>query len=198
MKNLCNNRGGAIVIVMLILLPFLLITSINMNEERRLAGGSNINLKSTVEMAAKSAAMGVTEQSQANGTPMIDYSMAHENFKRILIRNLALNEDMTPKEKSIVKNVNYYLLICNGTNSFGLKEGYIISFKDGMLATQELSTGNLPKSFGVNENFDINGEGPKVNLDKPGVIAIIEAEITPAVVMPKGEKTKRWAAAKII
>lgn len=169
-----------------------------MNGRERLATGSNVSLKNTTVLAVKAAAQSVDETSQAHGNPMIDPDAAHENFRRILSRNLSLNNDLTPKENSIIQDeINYQLLICNGTNDLGIKQGVIYTYKNNSLTSSNLSMGELPKEFGINEDFIINSGAKTVILETPGAIAIVEAKIKP-IVTGSNKLTTRWAAAKII
>lgn len=193
-----SEDGGAIVIVFLIILPLLIATSIYTNETERLITGSNQSLNNTVALAVKAAAQSVDNTSQAYGTPVIDASMAHENFKKILEKNLKLDLSLNAVQGSPIKGgISYDLLICNGTNNFGVDEGVIYSYKDGSLTVDYLATGSLPQTIGVNENFNIYHEGKQVTFEKPGALAIIKGEIKP-IAMKKGEVATRWAAARIV
>ena len=195
---LINEDGAAIVIIFLILLPLLLITNVYYNEIERLSTGSNVTLKNNVALAAKAAAQSVDSISQANGKPMINPAKAHENFKRVLMKNLRLDSNMDPISGSPISDrVDYYLLVCNGENPFGLAEGIIYKYENGSIQTFTLSTGSLPKDFGVNNNFSVNSDGKNVTLDAPGVIAIVKAAIRPVAISDQTETT-RWASAKII
>lgn len=195
---LTNEQGGAIVIIFLILFPMLIMTNVYLNEAERLQRGSNITLKGNLTLAVKSASQSVEEKSQASGQPLIDPEFAHENFKKILAGNLKLDTDMSALNQSpIMEQINYYLLICNGKNSFNLPEGVIYQYKDNVLTKTNLSINQLPRTFGVNNSFAIKEGSKKVTLDKPGVIAIVEAKIKPMVIKENSE-TARWAAAKIV
>jgi len=195
-----NEAGGTIVIVFLILLPLLIMVNVHFNENERLLTGSNITLKNTVVLAAKAAAQSVDSTSQAHGTPLIDPVLSHENFRKSLAKNLKLDGDFVPYNNSpLTGTISYHLLICNGTNDFGTSEGVIYEYKDENLADTLLSTGTLPLTFGVNSDFNPWQDGKTVTFDKPGVIAIVEAEIRPILMSStRDKKTTRWAAAKIV
>lgn len=176
----------------------LLMTNIYFNEAERLQRGSNISLKGSLTLAVKSAAQGIDEKSQASGQPLINPDLAHENFKKLLVRNLKLDTEMTAlKQSPLMDNINYYLLVCNGENSFDLPSGVIYQYKDNVLTKTNLSVDKLPKTFGVNGSFLVAEGDKRVTLDKPGVIAIVEAKIKPMVIKENSE-TARWAAAKIV
>ena len=97
---------------------------------------------------------------------MINPAKAHENFKRVLMKNLRLDSNMDPISGSPISDrVDYYLLVCNGENPFGLAEGIIYKYENGSIQTFTLSTGSLPKDFGVNNNFSVNSDGKNVTLD---------------------------------
>jgi len=198
-RCLINNQdGSAIVIIFIMLFPLLLITNVYFNENKRLLTGSNVILKNTVAIAAKAGAQSVDDVSQAHGLPMIDPNMAHENFRKILIRNLKLDGNMQSINGSpTVGSVDYYLLICNGANSFGLDEGIIYKHTSEGLETTVIDIGELPKTFGLNYDFNITPEDKSVTLDRPGVIVIVKAQIKP-VAMTVGAETIRWASAKIV
>lgn len=202
MKGLINilkdEKGGAIVIVFLIILPLLFVSIVYANEIQRLSAGSNINLKNTAVLSAKAAAQSVEEKSQAYGTPLIDPNKAHQNFEKILKRNLKLNDSLNPLPNSPLRGeLNYYLLVCNGVNEHGLPQGVIYSYENGSLLQETITVGNLPASFGVNKRFEVVPGDKTVQLETPGVIVIIEAGIRP-VAMNVSTTATRWASARII
>lgn len=199
MKDLIREeKGGAIVIVFLIMLPLLFASVAYINEMQRIATASNVNLKNTAALGAKAAAQSVEETSQAHGHPLIDHAAAHQNFRMILQRNLKLDEHLEPMPNSPLKGaLNYYLLICNGTNEHDLPQGLVYRYENGSLSWAELAVGDLPASFGVNKNFEVTPEGKVVQLDTPGVVVIIEAGIRP-VAANVGSVATRWAAARVI
>jgi len=197
-RYLINQNGSAIVIVFLILLPLLVITNIYTSENKQMLTGGNINLKNTIVTAAKAAAQSVESTSQAYGKPMIDPNTAHNNFRKLLAKNLKLDEYFLPTTGSSFEgDISYYLLICNGTNTFGLDECIIYKYEDGEIETVVLNTGELPQTFGINKDFNITSKDKSVTLKTPGVIAIVKAKIKP-IAMTSGVETTRWASARII
>ena len=180
---LINEDGAAIVIIFLILLPLLLITNVYYNENERLSTGSNVTLKNNVALAAKAAAQSVDSISQANGKPMINPAKAHENFKRMLMKILRLDSNMDPISGSPISDrVDYYLLVCNGENPFGLAEGIIYKYENGSIQT--FTTLAACRRIHVNNNFSVNSDGKNVTLDAPGVIATVKVHKTRGNVRP--------------
>lgn len=193
-----DNSGGAITIILLIILPMLIFTSVYYNEIERLREGADTTLKDAVVFAAKAASQSVDPISQANGDPMIDPDAAHLNFKKILMKNLRLEENMSAISSSPVSGtVSYRLLVCNGQNSFGLPEGVLYIYEEGGLQTIPLSVGNLPQVFDVSLASEEQSGKKTVTLDSPGSIALVSATVRP-IATASGTPASRWACAKII
>lgn len=198
-KVLADNRGSAITVFILVLLPLLILYIVCSAEISRNTTAADVDLQGAVTLAVKGAAQSVNAASQAAGDLKIDPSRANQNFKKILARNLGFNEETwQPLTGAGVVKLNYHLLVYNGSAGYGVPAGSLYSIVEGIQSESGLAEAGLPYDFGIGENqfCPLSSAVKKVVLDKPGCIAIVEAEISPAMAN-KGPVAVRWAAAKI-
>jgi len=191
-----RNQKGIASILFLVLLPFFCLATIAFMEHTRSVYGSDLDLQQALNSAVRSAAYSVDELSQAHNDPMVVSETAHLVFRHELASNLGLDSNLAPTEHSGIKNpVNYVLIVYNGDNPYGLKEG--VKYSSVNPAGEEFA-GSLPCTFTVIETDILVGEndGILTELDEPGCIAVISADFKPLI---KGESTGvRWIAAKVV
>lgn len=201
LKLIYDQKGNIYTIILLVLIPLFLTVFISSVELTRNVDSSKVNIQNAVTEAVKSAALSVDSSSQANGCPLIDPDIAHSNFRKILAMNLGIDESSwTPFSGSNVSSpINYHLLVYNGSTSFGVSAGNLYEMQDGVLSSIPLVASGLPYEFGLGERTFTTPVTAvkKILLDKPGVIAIVEARITPLVIRT-GPIAVKWASAKII
>ncbi len=197
-----KNNDGFAVIWLLVLIPLFLITVSTSIGIVQAVTGSDIDLQRAVELAAKAAAMQVTEESQAAGEPFINAAAAHLTFRSILAENIGLNADMTPKPGSMAgKAPDYVLVVYNGYDTYAPEApaGHKFSFIGGVLTEQPLSGSGFPATFFVDRQSIVAGAGEpiEVTLNSPGVIAVANYE-TVEIVGNKTVEPARWAAARVL
>lgn len=163
---------------------------------------SDVDLQQAVELATKAAAMQVTEESQAEGSPSINASSAHMVFRDIISDNIGLNPDMTPKSGSMAGSaLEYVLLIYNGNDTFAPEApaGYQYSFIGSFLNEQAIPGTGFPATFSVDKGSVAAGEGGSIEviLESPGVIAVANFT-TKEIIGNTSVEPVRWAAAKVV
>lgn len=193
-SKLKSEKGNALTVVFLIILPLIVMFTIASLEHNRAVLGTDLDMQQALNDACRSAALCVDPLSQAHNDPMIIPDAAHLVFRHILQENLGLDDNLNPTEHSSMKSqVNYVLIVYNGQNEYELEEA-----KKYSSGTGEKFNGNLPQTFSIT-SADIKlgeSEGIKTELDKPGCIAIISADLKPVIT---GDSSGiRWSAAKII
>ena len=187
---------------MLIAVPLLLLTVTYSLVTVQTVTASDIDLQQAVELAAKAAAMQVTEESQAEGSPVINNTSAHTIFRDIMAENIDLNLDMTPMPGSMAGSVlDYVLVVYNGNNTFAPQApaGYHYSLINGSFNEQSIAGSEFPATFSVDKGSIVPGAGGRieVTLDAPGVIAVANFS-TKEIIGNTSVEPVRWAAAKVV
>lgn len=112
-KTLKSERGFA-TIMFLIVLPLIMVFLIASLDHSRSVFGTDLDMQQALNDACRSATMMVDPLSQAYNYPIIDPDKAHQAFTAILASNLRLNNDLSPKENSPVKDLEYVFFVING------------------------------------------------------------------------------------
>ena len=195
MQALKSQKGNALTVVLLIILPLIVLFSIAFIEHNRAVIGTDLDMQQALNDACRSAALCVTPLSQAHNDPMIEPDAAHLVFRHVLQENLGLDDNLNPTEHTGMKSqVNYVLIVYNGKNDYNLPEA--VKYTPSNVLGVDV-TGTLPQDFTVTStDITTEGEGIKTELDKPGCIAVISADLKPVIT---GDSSGiRWSAAKII
>ena len=188
MINKIKSEGGYVTVAFLIILPLIMMFLIVSLDHTRSVFGTDLDMQQALNDACRSSAMMVYPLSQAYNDPMIDPEKAHMAFRAIMASNLKLNDDLTPDENSPITDLEYTLIIVNGPNDYNLPRRWVYSNSDqegvGFDST-------LPYVFTDSEL------GVKVSLNRPGCIAVANANLKP--IIGKQESTGvRWSSAKIL
>jgi len=189
-------------ILLIIFLPLLIFATVYSVTTTQSVTTYDVDVQKAVEIAARAAAQQVTEDSQANGTPRIHTANAHAIFRQELARNLGLNEtDLTPLNGSAIKQPDYTVIIYNVDDTFStsgaeLARKYV--FSGGSLTSSALNPAGNPTSFVVTDtDINIDSSGTiKTTLDKPGVIAVVNADLNRAVGTDQ-VNISRWIAVRL-
>lgn len=184
-RILRNQKGNAVTIAFLILIPLIVLAGIATLEHTRAVLGSDLDMQQAANDAVRSAALCVDPLSQAHDTPMIVPDKAHEAFRYILGANLG-NE--------CFDNIEYTLVVFNGKNHFGLPEGRIFSSQN---PSGSDFSGTLPQEFGISGlNITPGGSGINTELVLPGCVAVVKSKLKPLIA---GEQTGvRWSSAMVL
>lgn len=203
--NILRDERGVATLLMLIVVPVLLMVLVAVIVQTQVVTGSDIDLQRGLENAVRAAAMQVTEDSQAAGTPKIHAARAHAAFRKKLASCLGLDEaSLTPLPGALYKTApGYVLAIYNGDGRFassGCPAGYRFSFTGGVPAGGEFAGAGFPCDFGVTESNIFPGGGGVINvsLDSPGCVAVVSAELTEIAGSSDSLTTARWAAARVV
>lgn len=201
MKELLRNRRGDATVLILILLPLLIIAMVGVNEVTRTSQAADVKLQQSLENAVRAAAMCVDQTAQAGGSLLIDPARADAAFRKVMARNLGLDEiSLSPLSNSgVAEQLAYQLVIVNGANAYGISEVYCITSDTGYSAVSG-ATGPLPKVVGVSETgidyIASNGEH-RSTFAQPGCVAVISVKMK-AVYSNNDFPVCRWAAAQLI
>lgn len=186
-----SQRGNISTVLFLFLLPVMVMYLIVSLDHTRAVFGTDLDMQQALNDACRSAALMVDPLSQAHNDPMINPDKAHDAFIDILSSNLKLNENLTPKANSLITNIEYVLIVCNGGNDYGLPEGV----KYTSAGSEDFSC-LLPFTFSLSE-LGIEGDIISTVLDQPCCVAAVTATLKPIV----GQQETigvRWSAAKIL
>lgn len=204
MNGLLRDDRGIAIIWLLLFLPLLLSSVIYISTQTQAVTATDVDLRGALEVAAKSAAMQVTADSQAAGDPRVGAANAHAAFRRSLAQNLGLNQTtLAPLSGSMLKAApSYVLVVYNGDGTYsagGALAGYKYAF-NGMTVTETTFAGTgFPKGFAVSAADIVPGGvgGTQVSLDRPGVIAVASTQMQ-LIMGNESLYPVRWAAAKIV
>lgn len=189
---------------LLVLLPVLLGVTVFAITQTQAVTAADVDFQLGLETAVKAAAMRVTPDSQANGQPKIATNDAHSTFRRVLARNLGLDQDtLAPGPNAAVKAVpDYVLVIYNGDGTFavgGAEAGYKYRFNNGTLSQTSFVAGGFPYYFAVTATDIIPNATSgvrQVTLDRPGVLAVMNIKVR-RIIGRSELLVTRWAAAHL-
>ncbi|MGB9886802.1 MAG: hypothetical protein ACPLRW_07390 [Moorellales bacterium] len=202
--NLKGERGAAALVIALILIPLLIAVMAGSVSMVCSVTSSDIDLQEAAAFAAKAAATMVGPGSQAAGAPRIRAADAHQAFRRVLADNLGLDPStMSGLSGSFFAGaVRYWLVVYNGDDQFA-SEGAVgarLYWFDGSAVTETgLSYSGFPAAFAVGPAGITQGAGGvySVELDSPGVVALVEADVK-RVAGDVPMRVQRWAAARVV
>lgn len=187
-NKLKSEKGNALTVAFLIILPLIVIFTIASLEHSRAVIGTDLDMQQALNDACRSATLCVDPLSQAYNNPMVDPEKAHEVFKNVLASNLGLNNDLSPQDASLIKDINYRLVIINGENDYGILQGKAypseIEFETTLPYTITQDDLGLEKEINI-------------ELDSPGCIAIVTATLVP-ILGQQETVAVRWSSAKIL
>lgn len=197
-----DQKGLSPLVLLMVFLPLLLFSTVYSVTTTQTVTTYDVDVQKAVEIAARAAAQQVTEDSQASGTPRIHTASAHNIFRQELARNLGLDEtDLTPLAGSAIQQPDYTVVIYNTDDSFSasgseLARKYV--FSDGLLSNSELNPTGNPTTFVVTDtDINIGNSGTiKTTLDKPGVIAVVNADMDRAIGTEQ-VNISRWIAVRL-
>lgn len=112
LRNLLNKKGAIsiyTIILLSFLLPFLMFTAIDINHYMQ----QNRKLKNVVDNSASSAITMINESKLSYGEIEIDSREASDVVSRVVKETLYLNDDLTPKDVSVLKErpeINVYVV----------------------------------------------------------------------------------------
>lgn len=199
-----DERGAAVLMIALILIPLLLAVMVGAVGMVSAVTSADVDLQEAVAFAAKAAAMTVSPASQAAGTPRIRAADAHLAFREILAENLGLDSStMSGLQGSFyAKPVKYWLVVYNGDDTYasdGAVGARLYYFDGSAVSETGLAYWGFPVTFAVSSTGITLGAGGTytVQLDTPGVVALVEAEAK-KIAGDVPAKAQRWAAARIV
>lgn len=219
---LLDERGGAITVLLLFLLPLLMFMFISRVEETRILRATNETLEKAVEESAKSAAMMVDPESQAKGNPLISHNRAIEMLEEQLKASLGLDNDFKGSITTSLDEVRYWAVVFNGVDNYGgyKYEDYIREYyaKSEVAYLKYFTSHGSEEEIKVPEStkdtfvtFYVNNENGisyvpskgaiKVTMDRPGVLLVVQGRVNPVIVSGNDsnrEVVTRWAYAKVV
>ena len=188
-----SEQGMVAGVFFLLFIPLLVLGMLYTTDHAETVFHYDIDIQQAVTDATRAAAFTVDPLSQANANPMIVPDEAYLIFKKVLAQNLNLDEvTLKPKSGSaLTKEPEYYFIVFNGENEFGLPEG--VCYPSGITID-----GNLPKDFQISEAGIIpDGMGNIVaRLDRPGCVAMVKCTVKS--ITGKDSTGVRWVAAKVV
>lgn len=199
-KILRDERGFAVVIIFLLVMPVLLAAIEGVSASSTAVFVSDVDLQEAVAFAAKSAASAVVPEAQADGKPRIDPARAHAAFRDTLARNIGLDPaTMAPLPNSAYgKAPTYWLVVYNGYDDYTF--GARLFCFDGTTVTESgFPYIGFPAKFAVTNTGITSGAGGirTVTLETPGAVALVSTKARK--ILGQGtENPWRWAAAKIV
>ena len=179
-----DQRGAAITVLVLLLIPFLLIGIFATTDFSKTVHDYDVNLQVGVSEAVRSAAFMVDKSTLAQGKPLINHTEAHNAFKKILFNR-------TPESQI----ENYTFVVYNGYD----KGGKIYTYRKGSSTLTESTISDSNDAvFSVTVDDILYGSGEvAVTLTEPGCIAVVELKSDGFLEQDK-ESGHRWAASTII
>lgn len=178
-----DQRGAAITILVLLLIPFLLVGIFATTDFSKTVHDYDVNLQVGVSEAVRSAAFMVDKSTLAQGKPLINHTEAHNAFKKILFNR-------TPESQI----ENYTFVVYNGYD----KGGKIYTYRKGSSNPTETDIGENNAVFNITTNDILYGNGEvAVTLAEPGCIAVVELKAYGFLEKDK-ESGYRWAASTVI
>lgn len=179
-----DQRGAAITVLVLLLIPFLLIGIFATTDFSKTVHDYDVSLQVGVSEAVRSAAFMVDKSTLAQGKPLINHTEAHNAFKKILFNR-------TPESQI----ENYTFVVYNG---YG-KGGKSYTYRKGSINPIENNIGEENDAvFSITTNNVFYGTGENsVTLKEPGCIAVVELKASGFIEKEK-ESGYRWAASTII
>lgn len=179
-----DQRGAAITILVLLLIPFLLVGIFATTDFSKTVHDYDVNLQVGVSEAVRNAAFMVNKNSLALGKPTINPTEAHKAFEKILFSR-------TPESQI----ENYTFVVYNG---YG-KGGKSYTYRKGSINPIENNIGEENDAvFSITTNNVFYGTGENsVTLKEPGCIAVVELKASGFIEKEK-ESGYRWAASTII
>ncbi len=204
LKILKNQQGIGVIVIFLITIPILILMCIATLGIGYTIESSDMDLQESVAEASKAAAGCVDEVSQAKGELKINTPRANEIFKNSLVANLGLDENMECTTGKYVGKLQYTLLVYNSVapgDDKGELVNQVYMYHDNTEGNYPIYFAIFPKYFrinGLNINVAPYMEETKgdIELDSPGVIAIVQVK-QKDVVTGEEEEITRWASAKV-
>lgn len=198
------ERGAAVTVYLLVLAPLLVMVTVASLDLTQAVSAVDYDLKDAVAEAARGAATQVNGASQAAGDPRIDPDRAHLAFRRVLAKNLGLDEvSLAPLPgSSAAAPVEYMLVVYNGDDAYaadGAPAGRVYRLWGGVYGEEVLSGAGFPREFGVSgEGVALDGSGARtVELKSPGTVAVVRVRLA-GVTGTIGPPAVRWAAARVV
>lgn len=203
LKTHKNQQGFVVPVIFLILMPLLLAVTIGTINISQAVDVGDVDIQEAVAIASKAGAGRINSSSQAAGMPHIDCNAARDSFRKILAGNLGLdNTSLQPLDNTAYASApKYWLLVYNGDSNFGTDRAILYYF-DGTTETNDTGIGGngFPQQFTISESSITSGSGGDytVELNSPGVIALVA--IAPKKVFGVGEPAaiQRWASARVV
>lgn len=202
--NMLRKRGGfAQILLLLIFLPLSIYSFVYSTTITQAVTVHDLDVQKALERAAKAAVMQVTKESQADGRPRINTANAQAIFQQQLAKNLGLDEiTLSPLAGSQVTRPEYILVIYNVDTNYESSGAYWATkyvFFGGSLVSQSLSPTGHPTTFSVSETDIVIGssEAIQVTMDRPGVVALVNTNMT-RVTGSGAETITKWVSSKII
>jgi len=178
-----DQRGAAITVLVLLLIPFLLIGIFATTDFTKTVHDYDVNLQVGVSEAVRSAAFMVDKSTLAQGKPLINHTEAHNAFKKILFSR-------TPEDEI----GNYTFVVYNG---YG-QGGEVFTYRKGNPTESTTISDSNDVVFSVTVDDILYGSGEvAVTLTEPGCIAVVELKSDGFLEQDK-ESGHRWAASTII
>lgn len=195
MKELIRSeRGSALTVMLLILIPLLLVGILLVTETPRAVRNSDPDLGRAVQEAVKAATFAVDEGSQANHDFRISPDLAHDIFRKTLAKNLALSDiTLEPQSGSAMSGApEYILVVYNGTNPY-VPAG--AEYQDGGFINW--INGDLPRTFSIGDFFlTPDGSGNReFEVTSPSCLAVVRCQ--GKTVLGDSRAITRYAVAKI-
>lgn len=174
-RILSNEKGNAITILFLLLVPLLLTFMIATLDHSRSVYGTDLDLQQALNDGCRAAAMQVEPYSQAIGDPVIVPEKAYIAFKDVVSSNLAL-QDMTVTEDSPISSIDYYFLVPVNDVEMLL---YSDEYPDGTLVAGDVDFNGLTITYDDKLYIEAGEKTFTVNVINPSVIAVARANLRP-------------------
>lgn len=198
------ERGAAVTVYLLVLAPLLILVTVASLDLTQAVSAADYDLKDAVAEATRAAAMQVNGAAQAAGDPRIDPDRAHYAFRRVLAKNLGLDEvSLAPLPgSSAAAPAEYVLVVYNGDDTFaadGVPAGRVYRSWGGTYGEEAVAGTGFPREFGVSgEGVALDGSGARtVELKSPGTVAVVRVGLR-GVTGAAGPPAVRWAAARVV
>lgn len=203
MKNrLSDDAGATLPIMFLLFIPMFVLIIVGVFGITMAVGTADVDVQDAVSIACKSAALNINEAAQAEGLLRINSLAAHQEFRKMLTRNLALNENLKSINGAYLGKPKYWFVVYNGYGTIVAPEAlpaHLFYFDGNVVTETNLTYNGLPADYSVDENGIRSGIGGirSVHLECPGVIGLVKIQAN-HVIGTEPIWVVRWSAARVV
>jgi len=197
-KAITNNQQGfTITLLFLVLLPVIFYILVSTTEMTTVVQSGDMDMQEGMVLAAKAGAEQLDMNLHPQGIFQILPDNANAAYRKVLARNMGLNEaTLMPSTKAYSSAPRYCLLVYNGTSTGSTANKKYI-FDGSTTTSSSFAPTGFPKSFVFNGLDIVVGSGENsITLDEPGVIVIMSIDQND--LLNNSDRTiTRWAVARL-